>query len=177
MLAHLTNAIFAEPENPVMRAVRGFGLLSPSNGYAFGQSVDITPDNPAMYQKVGPGGALIWQGGVVDGSGYDADFCNKIIMGGAATTDQKFQCSIRGFIGNSPVAMIPPALIPAPPTSVTIPAAIQTLNSPRPIVTRPAMQRCGASGAGEGSGNSTLLALLVFGLGFALMSSGGTNNG
>lgn len=171
MLATLTNGKFSVPENPVMRAVTGFGVLQPGNGWAMGQAVDITNSNGASgnglfsgqasggnspVQTVAPSGGLIWQGGG-DGSPYTADYCNRIIQGGAASDADKFQCSIRGFIGATPVAFVPPVLVPAPPTSVTIPQAIRRVNQPRPMPVK--VNRCGASAPVEDNSSAILIGL------------------
>jgi hypothetical protein len=187
MLATLTNGIFAVPENPVMRAARGMGMLQAGNGSAFGQSVDMTPGSgfvpgppgpigggssgyvapsfgstngnggnfspgsgaasaSAPVQTMNQNGQLVWVGGNPDGSIYTAQYCDSIITGGTASDVDKFQCSVRGFVGaaatpSAAVQPLPPALVPAPPTSVTIPTAVATVNAPRPVPRRP-MTRC-----------------------------------
>lgn len=141
MLATLQNGIFALPENPVMRGYYGMGSLP--GGYAMGQPVSsVSPGpigGPAAYggagstpyvpYSVGPNGELQYNQnpGNLDGSMYTAQYCNSIIAGGNATSQDQFQCSIRGYVGvaSGPgQQMIPPALVPDPPTSVTIPHAV-----------------------------------------------------
>jgi hypothetical protein len=189
MLATITNARFSVPENPVMRAVAGFGLLQAGNGYAMGQSVDMPLQalplqasgggflsagggSGSPRQIVGPDGVLIYTGDT-DGSIYTASFCNKLIMGGAGSDADKFQCSIRGYVGNSPVASIPPALVPAAPTSVTIPRAVQIVNTPRPAPVARAQRRCDPSVSDGIDGNTAMIALGALALGFLLF--GGAN--
>lgn len=171
MLASLTNARFAVPENPVMRGA-GLGRL----GYAMGQPVLMDNDPSATagdmsvaqgapgqngaygssgnQYSLGPNGQLQYnQLGPPDGSQYTASYCNAIINGGNASSTDLFQCSIRGYVGANgiykpgtyvPPANIPPALIPDPPTSVTIPGALMTIQNLPPVI--PVPRRCaGAS--------------------------------
>jgi hypothetical protein len=243
MLATLTNGRFSVPENPVMRATAGFGLLQAGNGSAFGQSVDLSslstntdfsspstntdfsPDmgstwlfgssssqglRPGNYQGNGSypsssypsssypnyssqqaypsqqsyqGGAsptqvvneqgqFIWSSpsGYGDGSPYTADFCNKIITGGTATTADKFQCSLRGYVGASAVYAVPPALVPAAPTSVTIPAAINVVTSPRvvAVATPRRIQSC-STATSDVSVLDVAIALGALAVGFMIM--------
>lgn len=157
MLATLTNARFSVPENPVMRAVlAGMGIMQPGNGYAMGQSVDMyTQPSPASLAGADPtqiitqSGQLIWSGPATpssgsDGTPYTAAYCDSIITGGTASDVDKFQCSLRGYVGAAPVYAIPPALVPDPPTSVTIPTAVARVNAPK-APQRPAQQSCQSS--------------------------------
>lgn len=157
MLATLTNGRFSVPENPVMRGLSGFGLLQTGNASALGNSVD----DPT--QTATAAGQLIWTGGTSDDSPYTADYCNQIILGGTATDAEKYQCSIRGYVGAAAVYAIPPALTPAPPTSVTIPQAVQRVNSPRPAA--PAVRTRCAGQQDDSSGSLMMIAgiaLLAF---------------
>jgi hypothetical protein len=174
MLATLQVGRFSVPENPVMRGVAGFGLLQSGNGYAMGNSVDVsnaagwspvTEDQNNQTQTIGPNGQLIWTGGN-DDSPFTADYCNQIILGGTATDAQKFQCSIRGYVGAAAVYAVPPALVPDPPTSVTIPRAIARINAPR---VAPAPRRCSQAAAQDDS-SMPLCFLVLAGL-FLLGSS------
>lgn len=165
MLATFTNAKFSVPENPVMRAMSGFGLLQEGNGYAMGQSVDLVGSNGNMRQTTDSQGRLIWAGGEADGSPFTADYCNKIITGGTATVAEKFQCSLRGYVGAAAVYATPPALVPAPPTSVTIPLAMQRVNDPRPVPVRP-VSRCAQQAIAQGDDNTMLYALGALVIGY-----------
>lgn len=141
MLASLTNARFAVPENPVMRG-QGLGRL----GYAMGQPVILSDDpfsNPGdmsvaqgapgqngtygvdgaangasgSQYSVGPNGQLQYnQIGPPTGDGYTASFCNAAINGGNASSIDLFQCSLRGYVGANgiypPGTYVPPANIP-----------------------------------------------------------------
>lgn len=166
MLATLTNGKFSVPENPVMRGVAGFGLLQAGNGQAFGNQVDMTGSGGAtdMTQTVDANGNLIWTGGAVDGSPYTSDYCNRIILGGTASTVDKFQCSLRGYVGAAGVYAVPPALVPDAPTSVTIPNAIARVTAPR-IAPPRSVRRCGQQ-ADAGLDTETLM----IGLGVALLA-------
>ncbi len=160
MMAYIDGR-FSVPENPVMRGLNGFGVLQVGNGYAFGQSVDVgtapalLPFNPPAAFYAGgdvtsnPNGAG-WSSARNDGTQWTPDFCNQIIQGKTQGSDvDKFQCSIRGYVGNSPaVASIPPALVPDPPTSVTIPAALARVANPPPQRRPQAMTQCASAGSG-----------------------------
>ena len=171
---------FSVPENPVMRGLNGFGLLQAGNGQAFGQSVDLPSAMPpsAFYSggdvtsnPNGPG----WASSRNDGTIWTASYCDKIIGGGAGSDVDKFQCSIRGYVGNQPALSIPPALIPAPPTSVTVPQAATRPTTPMPV-SRPApLSKC-AAGDDSGPGmNECLMLLAAFAVGYFLTSAGGGN--
>ena len=141
MLASLTNAKFAVPENPVMRPF-GLGAL----GYAMGQPVILSSDPSATIgdmtvsqgapgqngtqaamgpmgsdtnqYSVGPNGQLQYNqiGPNIPGDQYTASYCNSIINGGSASPADTFQCSLRGYVGAngiySPGTYVPPAKIP-----------------------------------------------------------------
>ena len=105
MLASLTNAKFAVPENPVMRPF-GMGAL----GYAMGQPVIMSSDPSATIgdttvqgglapgqngafgsdqnqYSLGPNGQLQYNqiGPNIPGDQYTASYCNSIINGGSAS--------------------------------------------------------------------------------------------
>ena len=169
MLATLTRGVFSVPENPVMRGLKGFGLLQAGNGYAMGQDVDIA--STPVQTATGPGGSLVWTGGAADGSIYTSSYCDQIITGGSASDTDKFQCSIRGYVGAAPVLAIPPALNPPPPTSVTIPAAaIAISNPPRKPVARVA-PRC-SQASQDSSSTDLLLILAAFAVGYFVTKGG-----
>jgi hypothetical protein len=120
-----------------------------SGGDAFGG-----PSNfPSGFQySVGPNGQLQYADQGSDGV-YTASFCNRIINGGGGSSADIFQCSIRGYVGANAVApaLIPPALVPDPPTSVTVPSAVMIASTTPPSYRPPvAKTQCGANAPGIG---------------------------
>ncbi len=208
MLASLTNARFAVPENPVMRPF-GLGAL----GYAMGQPVIMSSDPSATIgdmtvaqgapgqngtqgamgpfgsdgnqYSLGPNGQLQYNqiGPNIPGDQYTASYCNAIINGGNASPADTFQCSLRGYVGANgiyspgtyvPPAKIPPSLVPDPPTSVTIPAAVMTISNAPPML-RGASRCQGASAPGIDMGGGMDTCLLAIGAGLiAYLLMGGS---
>jgi hypothetical protein len=217
MYGTLQNAVFAVPENPIMRGVRGLGATGAGNGYAFGQPISfssganaptgvqnamqVSPFGGGTYGTVGSGagqcpmqpdgsclvngqsvacsqirecdsitGATHFEWTLPSGAAKNADICSIDPLTGAG-----IWLDSSGNPGAPPPGVncaggypIPSALVPAPPTSVTIPRAAIALPAPTMPSASNSSRRvsCGAGAPTGGDGMNWLAIAAAFAVGY-----------